>query len=315
MRVTGGANEAGEAGGAHGAVRRRLAGGLVLGLMAWATGTQAAASPASEASDAERLQAAVRFVTAQLAADADPKQILQARAKPRVAHAGEPLQDCDLTVIVRAIEQRGAPELEEGPTGAPVVARVPVVAELVFVEAGLDGGQTPLLAGDSACTFAYERFDAQRAAFEPIETFRLRPHTAEFRTWGEAAEVWRAGAPVAGAQPRRFVAIDPDKRYVRFWVRVNVADPAAAYRLAPQFPRHWLARDAVPKLENINLRQETILTAKLSDRNPAARGDELKNDLVRMQAQLKQDRWRFDRLKAGLERLEAVESFAELPKP
>lgn len=152
------------------------------------------------------------------------------------------------------------------------------------------------------CAFEYERWSFERKRFEKVEGFRSRVHYDEFPRWGES---------IINDQIDRWVAIDIDKRYVKFLTRVSVARDLP-YQLGPQFPVHYRAFHSWRILEVANARTAQLLSEGKSDRDPNAKGEELAADLLRMTWQLKNKTWASEHLGDSLKKLEFIKPFEEI---
>lgn len=257
-----------------------------------------------------KLLAARQFVQKFLVDDANPKEVFFHRDVTFPAWKGQPLNDCAMQSFVRAIEQRGDPRFE---SVNKQVVLVPVLAELLLVEAQNGGGPTvrPGVEQYSWCSFAYERYNFATGQFEAVPSFRKRTHNDEFPSWGETLDIWRGHPLPPGISPDRYVAIDLDKRYVRYTIRVNVTKEQP-YRLWPQVPRHWYGKDAIAKLERSNAERVDLLARGVSDQGSFAQPSELADDLNRMKHQLEEKRWVVKQLADQLRRLESIPPFSDI---
>jgi len=252
------------------------------------------------ASPASKLLAAKQHIQSILDEDAKPRRGFYGREPKFPVWKDQALLDCASDMIARAIEPR-EPYFEDK---AQRVVVVPVWVELLLVKASREGGSEVKADGStpSMCAFEYERWSFERKRFEKVDGFRRRMHYDEFPSWGES---------VVNSNINRWVAIDLDKRYVRFLARVNVAR-GAPYQLAPQFPVHFEARHSVERLRVYNDRKVKLLAEGKSDRDPRATGSELQADLERMKKQLKNDSWAEEHLSASLNTLNNIKPFEEL---
>jgi hypothetical protein len=244
-----------------------------------------------------KLSAARQLIQNILEEDAAPKRGFYGREPKFPVWKDQPMLDCAGYMIVRAIESRD-PYFEDASRRVVVV---PVWAELLLVKASREGGREVKADGSTAsvCAFEYERWSFDRRRFEKVEGFRARSHYDEFPNWGES---------VINSSMNRWVAVDLDKRYVRFLARVSVVREAP-YQLAPQFPVHYIAEHSLKLLRYYNHRKNELIREGKSDRDPHAAGDELKGDLQRMKKQLQNDSWAQERLAAALEKLQNVQPF------
>lgn len=205
--------------------------------------------------------------------------------------------DCALDGVVRTIRQEGRAEHDRA---RPGVIKVPVVAELLFLHAGNGGGKSSDASPSSldSCYFEYQLFDTKVGKFVPAPGFRKATFNVYFRSWGEFKEQWRHPR-----LPERFpsdvvVAVNDDHRLVRYFVSVQKSG-GQMVRTVPQVPRHWLAKDAIRKLEVIQHRRGELLKKGVSDREPSATGEDLARDLDRMRRQQEIERWELDVLLGG----------------
>jgi len=258
----------------------------------------------------DKLQSAKQFVQKFLVEDANPKQVFFHRDVSFPSWKDQPLNDCAMQSYVRAIEQKGEPRFEDS---SKRVVLVPVVAELLMVEVQNDGGPKvrPGVEQYSWCSFEYERYSFVTGQFEKISSFRNRAHNDEFPSWGEARDKWRSQPLPPGLTPDRYVLVDMDKRYVRYFIRVNVSREQP-HRLWPQVPRHWYAKDVIVKLDYFNIRKVALLASGASDRGAWAKEAELADDLNRMKHQLAEDIWVAQKLSDYLQHLESIPSFSDI---
>lgn len=273
---------------------------------------KAASSQDHRVNRVSKLDAAKRFVQKFLEDDADPKQVFFIRQITFPTWKDQPIRDCGFKSLVRWIEPR-EPYFEDA-KGEVVV--VPVWAEVLMVEAeGYDWGWGRDRAedGKSWCKWEYERYNHATQTFEKLPSFRNQTYSTEFARWGESTETYlgsmQSGLAVA---PGRYVAIAPDKRLVRYTIRVSVKREQP-YRLAPQVPRHWYAQDAIAKLEMSIERQTLRLIAGVSDRESSATGEELQRDLQRMMHQREEKRWVVKKLREALAQPPVARSLSSVP--
>ena len=186
----------------------------------------------------------------------------------------QPVSDCDFSGLVRWIKAR-EPYFEDKTENVVIV---PVWAEMLMVDAGgysWGWGTDSDEDGKSWCKWEYERYNPATQQFEKLPRFRTRTYTAEFAEWGQSHLHYVSPRRVKlGVVPGIRVAIDPDKRIVRYFLRVSVKREQP-YRLAPQVPRHWHAADAIAKLEQLIELTTVKLIAGGSDREPGATGAQL----------------------------------------
>lgn len=253
------------------------------------------------ASNESKLQAAKQHIQGILDEDARPKRGFYGREVKSPMWKDQAYLDCASQMIVRAIEPKD-PYFEDE---QELVVIVPVRAELLLVKASQEGGPEVKVVGTpSMCAFEYERWSFERKRFEKVEGFRSRVHYDEFPRWGES---------VINNQIDRWVAIDLDKRYVKFLTRVSVVRELP-YQLGPQFPVHFRSGHTLRLLRVSNLNKAIHLAKEKSDRNSDAVGAELEADLTRMKRQVTNDSWAFDHLTDSLKKLENISPFEEIQK-
>jgi hypothetical protein len=254
----------------------------------------------SRATSKTKLAAALQVIKDILAEDAKLARGFYIREPKFPSWKDQALYDCAGYMIARATAVR-EPYFEDA---TKTVVVVPVWAELLLAKAIQDGGLDVKADGStpSMCAFEYERWSFERKKFEKIDGFRTRKHYDEFPMWGDN---------VVNSPINRWVAIDLDKRYVRFYARVSVAREQP-YQLGPQFPKHYQAEHSLSLLRYYNQRKIDFLTSGKSDRDTRATGEALQKDLERMRLQLKNDGWAADRLSASLEALKNIEPFDEI---
>jgi hypothetical protein len=250
----------------------------------------------------ERLTAAKEYAEHYIANDLKPDQVFLQRQVSFPVWKDQPILDCGITSIVRAIRVRD-PYYEDAKR---IVVVVPVEAELLMVEM-IAGSGYPYQAdeeGKVQCAFEYERYSFVNHRFERLPGFLMHSHLDEFSTWGE---VLRRGGKGHDAS----VAIAPDNRYVRVNFRIRV-DREQPYAIHPQFPRHFMAQPAVTRLVQIVKKVDGLLATGRSDRDGQATGERLAEDMERMEKQNTERRWRIEHLEAGIERLRGTPSFSEI---
>ena len=239
-------------------------------------------------SGANSLKAA-DFVNQFLISDANPSEVFIVRGLYLPRDSITPNADCMLSGVVDTIQQDGEPQRVKGTNGEFLV---PVVARLILLRAGDGGG--PKAQGrpgsPDRCTFEYERWNEETGKFEADPSFHLKKFNEYFRTWGEYLEGWLPPTADAGRTARIFVNVKPEFQRVRYFIRVGIRH-GKVIRLDPQTPRHWLARDAIKKLEWFTRFLEESISKNVSDRDPNATGDALKNDIERMNRQLQIAEW------------------------
>jgi hypothetical protein len=252
------------------------------------------------ASPESKLLAAKQHIQGILDEDAKPRRGFYGRQPKFPVWKDQALLDCASDMTVRAIEPR-EPYFEDK---ARRVVVVPVWAELLLIKASQSGGPRAAMNGSlpSMCAFEYERWSFEKRRFEKVKGFRSRTHYDEFPAWGESV----INSPIT-----RWVAVDLDKRYVRFLARVSVAREAP-YQLAPQFPVHYEAKHSVELLRFYNDDKVKLLAEGKSDRDSKASGSALQADLERMKMQLQNDSWAEERLSASLNTLKNIKPFEEL---
>ena len=197
--------------------------------------------------------------------------------------ADEPYLDCDMQSVVKKMRV-DEPIFENA---SQQVVLVPVVAELLMVvDAAKDGGPEDRSTRGSKCSFEYQRYSATRNAFERVEGFGTRVHQEEFLDWGQVyqEDIDRTG---------RYIAIDPAKGLIRFFLRVSVRQ-AYPYRLPRQVPRHIFLPQAIEKLRSSITFLDEHLLKGVSDRDAQASGEILIKDLRRMEYQNRRNKWALD---------------------
>lgn len=241
--------------------------------------------------------------------DRKPRHHFGTRSPPWAIARDQAGYDCgSIRVIARGIEV-GQPYFinPDAPVVGHRIALVPVRAEILMVETyGDEGGpKSPMNFTDGGdCGFEYERWSFETKRYERVEGFRSRDHVQEFLRWGESFVE-------TGPRPLHWVAVDLDKRYVRFIARVRVSTPIP-YQLAPQFPVHFAAEHSLKLMNHFNSRKTELIAKGKSDRDEKAEGAELADDLQRMQRQLTRDQWVANQLKQSLERLKGITPFEDI---
>lgn len=280
---------------------------LVMALLGAINVAQAADYRATQAG---KLNEARGYVTRFLVEDADPKQVFFIRDVEFPVWKDFPVGDCGMYGVVRAVEQRGEPRFDSAKAN---VVLVPVVAELLLIKALADGG--PAVGsgeeGKSWCSFEYERYNHLAKRFERVPGFREQEFNIAFKSWGDYLFLYRTYSMPEGFAPNILVAIDTDKRYVRYDLRVSVSREKP-YRLGPQIPRLWYAKDAIEKLQRIIKETEHGLAHRISDREPSAKGEELEQDLRAMRVQNQERDWVIRSLTRRLEALKDTAPFSDL---
>lgn len=251
-----------------------------------------------------KLDAAMAYADWFLAEDTRKDQAFFTRSPRFPTWKDQPILDCSMHAIVRAMQIQ-EPYFEDM---SQKVVVVPVMVELLVLNiTGLSSGpaERSLRQDDAGCTFEYERYNFTTQRFEKRPGFRKHALAREFRDWGGYLE----GHP--NNDFRHFVVPDLDKRYVRFRFRISVARDAP-YQLEPQFPRHFLAHVALPKLQwSINFQKEALAKG-VSLRNPTAIGDELQKDLLSTEKHIFEDHWVTFRIQDSLLQLQNVRPFSEI---
>lgn len=247
-----------------------------------------------------KLQAAKEHIQKMLDDDAKPQRGFYGRTPSFPVWKDQALLDCASHMIVRAIEAKD-PYFEDKRNRVVVV---PVWAELLIVHASQSGGPRAAMDGSlpSQCAFEYERWSFVNKRFEKVEGFRSRTHYDEFPSWGDS---------VVNHEISRWVAVDLDKRYVRFLTRVNVVREAP-YQLAPQFPVHYPATHALNLLNHYLSNKKESVAKRISLRDARASGDELERDMMSTKKQIVNDSWAVDHLIDSLQRLQSIKSFEEI---
>jgi len=232
---------------------------------------------------------AASFVNQFLISDADPSEVFVVRGLYLPRDSITPDTDCMLSGVVDTIQQDGEPQRVKDTNGEFLV---PVVARLILLRAGDGGG--PKAQGrpgsPDRCTFEYEQWNEETGKFEADPSFHLKKFNEYFRTWGEYLEGWLPPTADVGRTARIFVNVKPEFQRVRYFIHVGIRQ-GKIIRLDPQTPRHWLARDAIKKLEWFTKSLKESISKNVSDRDPNATGDALKNDIERMNRQLQIAEW------------------------
>lgn len=252
-----------------------------------------------------KLEAARKYADDFLKEDARPGQQFFLRQPRFPTWKDQPVIDCAMYAIMRAIQTR-EPYFEGKKQNVVVV---PVWVELLALNVGEDEGY-PFRrdeAGVEQCKFEYEQYSFATKRFERIPALLNKPSIETFKTWGELVPRTEA---VRGGNARD-LAIDLDKRYVRFKFRVSVAREAP-YQLYPQFPRHHPAVGSIDRLESVAARQVKRLNLGVSDRDPSANGEALKDDLARMRRQHFENEWIVEKMRQSLKNLQSIPSFSDL---
>lgn len=256
-----------------------------------------------------KLEAARQVIKSMIDDDFKIAQHFGKRPPPWVIADDQAGYDCgSIKVIARAIEVEQP--YFNNPDATPAnqrIAIVPVRAEILMIETnGEEGGKkSPMnfkVGGD--CGFEYERWSFVNRRYEKIPGFRSRNHDEEFVNWGESVSE-------VGRRPKRFIAVDFDKRYVRFVTRVRVSSPVP-YQLSPQFPVHFNAQHSLSLMIKSDSERSALLELGRSDRDPSAFGLELANDLTRISRQRIDTRWKIEKIERALERLKDINPFEEI---
>ena len=249
-----------------------------------------------------KLQAARKYADDFLKEDARPGQQFFTRTPKSPTWKDQPVIDCGMYAIMRAIETR-EPYFEDKKQNVVVV---PVWVELLALRVGESTGH-PFGQNEEGvvqCNFEYEQYSFATKQFEKIPDFLKKPYLQTFKNWGELV-------PRTEGVRDGDIAIDTDKRYVRFKFRVSVAREAP-YQLYPQFPRHHPVVAAVQRAAASLREGEDLLRRGVSDRDSSATGEVLQKDLIRMRRQDDERRWRIAKLLDALSRLESIQPFSDL---
>ncbi|UUZ65411.1 hypothetical protein LP417_13295 [Polaromonas sp. P1-6] len=252
-----------------------------------------------------KLEAARKYADDFLKEDARPGQQFFTRDPKFPVWKDQPAIDCGLYAIMRAI-QTHEPYFEDKNKNVVVV---PVWVELLTLNIG-EGTGYPFGQNEEGvvqCKFEYEQYSFRTKQFEKIPDLLKKPYLQTFKNWGELVprtEALRGGNI-------RDLAIDLDKRYVRFKFRISVAREAP-YQLYPQFPRHHPVAESIQRTAASLREGEELLRRSVSDRDSSATGDVLQKDLARMRRQDDERRWRIAKLLDALLRLESIPSFSDL---
>lgn len=249
-----------------------------------------------------KLEAARKYADDFLKEDARPGQQFFQRQPRFPTWRDQPVIDCGMHAIMRAIQTR-EPYFEDKKQGVVVV---PVWVELLMLDVG-EGTGYPFGQNEEGvvqCKFEYEQYSFATKRFERIPDFLKNPYLQTFKTWGELV-------PRTEGVRDGYIAVDLDKRYVRFKFRVSVARDAP-YQLYPQFPRHHPVAASVQRTAASLREGEELLRRGVSDRDSSATGDALQKDLIRMRRQDDERRWRIAKLLDALSRLESIHPFSDL---
>ena len=249
-----------------------------------------------------KLEAARKYADDFLKEDARPGQQFFTRSPKFPTWKDQPLIDCGIYAIMRAIQTR-EPYFEDKKQNVVVV---PVWVELLALRVGESTGY-PFGENEEGvvqCNFEYEQYSFVTKRFEKIPDLLKKPYLQTFKNWGELV-------PRTEGVRDGDIAIDTDKRYARFKFRVSVAREAP-YQLYPQFPRHHPAVAAVQRTAASLREGEDLLRRGVSDRDSSATGDALQKDLIRMRRQDDERRWRIAKLLEALSRLESIQPFSDL---
>ena len=249
-----------------------------------------------------KLTAAQAYADKFLKEDAKPGQQFFTRTPKFPTWKDQPIIDCPIYGIARAIETR-EPYFENKKN---TVVIVPVWVELLALSvpghAGYPFGTDE--EGTVQCRFEYEQYSFAEKRFVREPDLLKKRYIETFQNWGEFApgtEKSRGGG----------LSVDINKRYVRFKFRVSVAREAP-YQLYPQFPRHHLAKEALVRLDWVIDNVSQSLNRGVSTREPSLTGSELQKDLLRMRRQTDENQWITRRIRNGLADIESIPSFSEI---
>lgn len=250
-----------------------------------------------------KLDAALRYANAFLKEDARSDQLFFVREPRFPTWKDQPIIDCGTIAIMRGIRS-DTPYFEDK---KQTVVVVPVWVELFMLEVPELSGfpYSKNESGQVQCRFEYEPYWSVTKRFERLPDFLTRPLHERFLTWG---------APYPETDPKygpTWIAIDLDKRYVRFRFRISVARDAP-YQLYPQFPRHHPVMAAIRLFDTSAQETERKIALSISDRNPDATGQELQKDLERMRYQLKRRQWAAQQLRERVQQLQNITPFSDL---
>ncbi len=249
-----------------------------------------------------KLEAARKYADDFLTEDARPGQQFFTRTPRFPVWKDQPVIDCGMHAIMRAIQTR-EPYFEDKKQRVVVV---PVWVDLLMLNVGERTGY-PFGQNEEGvvqCNFEYEQYSFSTKRFEKIPDLLKKPYLQTFKNWGELV-------PRTEGVRDGYIAIDSDKRYVRFNFRVSVVRESP-YQLYPQFPRHHPVMPSIARTNEIILFIENFLSRGVSERDPSATGGQLQNDLAQMRLQNDERRWRVDKLKATLWHLQSLPSFSDL---
>jgi hypothetical protein len=267
------------------------------------------APPNYRATTQGKLDAARQVIQDKIDIDSKPRRNFGMRTPSWAIAHDQAGSDCySIKVIARAIEvEQPYFANPQASLAGQRIAIVPIRAEILMVEANEDEGgkNSPMDYTDGGdCAFEYERWSFANKRYEKVPGFRTRNFFDEFANWGESIVE-------PGQRPGRWVAVDLDKRYVRFTTRVRVSSPIP-YQRAPQFPQHFPAEHSLNLLKYFNNRKAELIAAGRSDRDSSASGMELSNDIQRMKVQLVRDKWAAEKLTDSLNRLKNIKPFEEI---
>jgi hypothetical protein len=267
------------------------------------------APPNYRATTQGKLDAARQVIQDKIDIDSKPRRNFGMRTPSWAIAHDQAGSDCySIKVIARAIEvEQPYFANPQASLAGQRIAIVPIRAEILMVEANEDEGgkNSPMDYTDGGdCAFEYERWSFANKRYEKVPGFRTRNFFDEFTNWGESIVE-------PGQRPGRWVAVDLDKRYVRFTTRVRVSSPIP-YQRAPQFPQHFPAEHSLKLLRAWH--QETVdqLQKNISDRDENAKGKELEKDIARMRWQNERRNWVINRLTNSLDRLKNIKPFEEI---
>ena len=254
------------------------------------------------ASTESKLATARQYADDFLKEDARPGQQFFTRTPKFPVWKDQPVIDCGMLAIMRAIQTK-EPYFEDK---KQKVVIVPVWVELLQLDVGqMTGypfGQNE--EGVVQCKFEYEQYSFKTKRFEKIPDLLKKPYIETFKNWGELAE---------SDDKKRFsvIAIDLDKRYVKFKFRVSVMREMP-YQLHPQFPRHHPVQASIYKLKSSYEEIEELIKKEHSDRDDKAIGEALQKDLVRMRWQNPERLWKIKKLSNQINSLQSIFSFSDI---
>lgn len=249
-----------------------------------------------------KLDAARKYADDFLKEDARPGQQFFQRRPKFPTWKDQPVNDCGMYAIMRAIQTR-EPYFEDKKQN---VVTVPVWVELLMLDVG-EGTGYPFGTNEEGvvqCKFEYEQYSFATKRFEKIPDLLKKPYFQTFKNWGELV-------PRTQGVRDGYIAIDADKRYVRFKFRVSVTREAP-YQLYPQFPRHHPAGPSIDGFKSSDQFDEDFLKRGVSSRDSSTTGARLTADLLQMRRNIDEHKWAVEKLYEALQRLDPIPSFSDI---